>query len=175
GIVARAGDGPLEGGARELAFVAADIDQPPVERRDVPRLVPALPLELHAKSPRSLGKIDEALRGDVEAGDLVRHVAVDHLPARFVAKTFVLVHLGFESDDLEARVARRLFAHFETAADVEESVFGHDPLLCRDDACDRAVAGDECLCARLLDFESGAKGVGLAALALIVANDALDE
>ena len=53
--------------------------------------------------------------GDVEAGDLVGHVAVHHLPQGPRVRTVVLVHLGVAAHHVEAGVARRRLAQRERA------------------------------------------------------------
>ena len=72
-------------------------------------LVPALARQLHAQLPRCVGELGQALRGDVEAGDLVAHVPVHDLAPRY-RSIALLVHLRVSSDDAEAGVARRILA-----------------------------------------------------------------
>ena len=90
-----------------------ELAQPALEDRHVARLVPALPGELQPQLPGRVGELGQALGRDVEAGDLVAHVAVHGLPQGPRVGPVVLVHLGVPEDHVEAGVAGRRLAQRE--------------------------------------------------------------
>ena len=79
-----------------------------MERANVPRLVVALPSQLHSQRPWRIGKIDDALSGDVDARHFIAHVAVHHLATGVIAEAVALLHLGIGANNGEAVVARGL-------------------------------------------------------------------
>src|ERR1700687_6100128 len=93
--------------------MAAHLLEPSVENPNVTRLVPALPRQFQPQLPGSVRIVDQTLRCNVDAGDLIAHVTVDHFTPGGVGKAVLLGPLHVAAHDGEATVARGFFAEPE--------------------------------------------------------------